>query len=136
MGAVQSKELSESNTTSLINFVAAVLRGDDPVLKLLDNRIRNLFCFMCKWQNVATVPVTLKTGRAGSSRHTHNNSKELFVKAVGKEAKRFGFGLFVNELSRIGFKARNIIGLTLDIHNESILKKMLEEALGEDDRTR
>eukprot|EP00978_Attheya_sp_CCMP212_P026575 scaffold87626_cov29-Attheya_sp.AAC.1 len=92
---------------------------------------------MYKWQNDATVSVTLQTGCAGMTvTHNDNTTKDCFVKAVGKESKQRGFGLFVKELSRLGLMARSIIGLTLAIHHESILNEMLMEALGEDDRMR
>lgn len=50
---VGEQKLDNESKLALQSFVGAVLRGEDPVLKLLDNRIRQFFRYICQWDHAS-----------------------------------------------------------------------------------
>lgn len=120
--ALAEKRLSDVECETLKNHALAVLRGSDPVLKLLDNRVRSYFRFACRWTPAdksvgISTPVEMKTGRNLTSTN-HNprdsgitSSKAEFSLAANKEANRLGFGFVTSDLNEAGNRARLIISL-------------------------
>ena len=126
---------------TLKNHTFAVLHGNDPVLKLLDNRVQSFFRFACKWksdvaQSGPTAPLEMKTGRSvlrtdsiAASRHGINSTKEEFLSAAKKEVSRLGFAFCGPDLIDVGNQARNIISLACTLFGPDILYCFLGVAL-------
>ncbi len=79
-------------------YTLTVLRGNDPVLKLRDNRIQGFFCLACRWKpdttpfDGNTAPPEMRTGMSAlasgdftSLRHGIKLANEIFVTAAKKE---------------------------------------------------
>lgn len=120
--ALAERGLTDVECETLKNHALAVLRGSDPVLKLLDNRVRSYFRFACRWTPAdksegISAPVEMKTGRSLTpTNHTPRDSgitssKAEFSLAANKEANRLGFGFVTSDLIEAGNRARLIISL-------------------------
>lgn len=131
------RSLTEEECNTLKNHALAVLRGSDPVLKLLDNRIRSYFRFACRWTDSKSsggisAPIEMKTGRKtvkgdndSVARGDVASSKAEFSIAAGKEAKRLGFAFVSSDLIAAGNQARLIISLVCSNYDRDILGRLL-----------
>lgn len=126
------RDLTEDELVTLKNHTLAVLHGNDPVLKLLDNRVQQFYRFACKWKSDpgVTAPSEMKTGRSTDGdisipRHGIKSTKEEFSKAAKKETSRLGFGYFAKDLIDTGNVARNVISLGCKNYGHDILEKLL-----------
>jgi hypothetical protein len=128
--ALANRELETYERECLKNHVLAVLQGNDPVLKLLDNRVRSFFSFACKWKSGSNGPLTtaqpsMKAGQSilkGDETGIQNNgipsTKIEFSLAAQKEATRLGFAFFKSELVDAGDTSRRIISLACRIYGD------------------
>ena len=135
--ALAERNLTKEEGDTLKNHALAVLRGNDPVLKLLDNRIRSYFRFACRWTQAAKSsgvpgPVEMKTGRdivkggdASVGRSKVVSSKAEFCLQANKEAKKLGFAFVSSDLIEAGNKARLIISLVCSNYDRDILGRLL-----------
>lgn len=130
--------LPPSAEKSLRNCVGAVLRGFDPVLKLLDNRVKQLMRNLCKWQPSSSVPISIQTGRSvlqGEERQPTartSSTKELFLADAMKEASKSGFSLFSDKLIGAGEMAFRIVNVSINSYGDAILDRLVvDAALGE-----
>lgn len=128
---------------SLKNHALAVLQGNDPVLKLLDNRVRSFFSFACKWKpnsvsstgNSTPPPMEMKTGQSilkgegGIENNRIPSTKKEFNLAAQKEATRLGFAFFKSELIDAGDASRRTISLACDINGRDVLDRFLSVQL-------
>ena len=125
-----TKDIIQSRST-------AVLRGEDPVLKLLDNRMRWIFCDMMTWspqQQTQQIPIQLKTGRilslsqknnaSGEKRTTYSN---LFKSAAKNAFASKGFAFYAEELADANLFANRIINMVLTLHGDSLLESLVLE---------
>lgn len=136
--AMAERDLSEDEFGSLRNHSLAVLNGNDPVLKLLDNRVQSFFRYACKWKPTGTilVPLDMRTGRSNLSnsdnvatrQHGIPSTKDEFLIAAKKEALRLGFADFCSELIDAGNEARGIVNLACVNYGEGILDRFLGAA--------
>ena len=116
---------------SLKNTVAAVLKGFDPVVKLLDNRVKQFMRLMCKWQPSTSAPIPMQTGRSvlkGEDAPSPSNTKEVFVMDALKEAKKSGFSLFADNLIDVGDVAYHVVDVAIKSYGDSILDRLLVDA--------
>lgn len=130
--ALAERDLNEDESSTLRNRALAVLNGDDPVLKLLDNRVRSFFRFACKWKpdnSCTTVPLEMKTGRSvlkeGDTAPAEISTKQEFILAAEKEVLRLGFAYFGSDLIKAGNQARGIIALACKNYGRDILSRLL-----------
>uniref|UniRef100_A0A7S4NFU3 Uncharacterized protein n=2 Tax=Odontella aurita TaxID=265563 RepID=A0A7S4NFU3_9STRA len=135
---LKGESLDDKSETELCSYVAAVISGDDPVLKLLDNRIKQLFRFACRWEPIKGLnqPVPMKTGRTilkdGAPAGIVANSFSALSgssAAAHKEACRLGFTLFANELAKAGEDARAVISHCCKQYGKIILDQLLVDAI-------
>lgn len=137
--ALAERSLTEEERDTLNNHALAVLRGNDPVLKLLDNRIRSYFRYACRWTTGAkllggiSTPVEMKTGRKvvkGDDDIVARgggvaSSKAEFCLAANREARRLGFAFVSSDLIAAGNKARLIISLACSNYDKDVLGRLL-----------
>ena len=137
--ALAGRDLTKGEVEALNNHARAVLHGNDPVLKLLDNRVQGFFRFACKWKPEAAAsstvaPLEMKTGRSvlktdcdAAMRHGIKSTKEEFLLAASKEALRLGLAYFGSELVEVGNEARIIVSLACTNYGREILGRFFEE---------
>ena len=137
--AAAERDLSEDEIAALSNHTLAVLHGNDPVLKLLDNRVQGFFRFACKWKpdtapSTPAAPPEMRTGRSARGdgdnavRHGIKSTKGEFLSAAKKEASRLGFDDFASDLIDAGNEARGIINLACVNYGRDILDQFLTAA--------
>jgi hypothetical protein len=136
--ATAERDLSDNEFVALRNHTLAVLHGNDPVLKLLDNRVQSFFRYACKWKPMGTilVPLDMRTGRSTLSNSEDDaarqcgipSTKDEFCIAAKKEALRLGFADFCSELIDAGNAARGIVNLACVNFGEGILDRFLSAA--------
>jgi len=124
--------LIPSTERSLRNCVGAVLRGFDPVLKLLDNRVKQLMRNLCKWQPSASVPIPMQTGRSvikgDEGQSTAIGTKDLFLADAMKEASKSGFSFFGDKLVEAGNLAFRIADTSINSYGDAILDRLVVDA--------
>ncbi|KAL7554655.1 hypothetical protein ACHAWF_018155 [Thalassiosira exigua] len=131
------KDLTMDENAALKNHTLAVIRGEDPVLKLLDNRVRSFFRFACRWRpdssnTGAVAPSKMKTGRpmfsTGDSASVPQSTKGEFMKAARRETSRLGFSHFGHDLVEAAHDARLIATLLCVNYGKDILSRFLSMA--------
>jgi len=133
--ALAERDLAAEEYATLKSHALAVIRGNDPVLKLLDNRVQSFFRFACKWKSENTsfcisAPLEMKTGRSimkteddTSLSNGIKSTKEEFLLAAKREASRLGFAFFGSELIEVGNEARGVISLACTNYGRDILDR-------------
>lgn len=114
-----------------------MIHGNDPVLKLLDNRVQSFFRFACKYQpNSSCVGIVpeMRTGVFADKMMSPevlpiNDSLKSttgdFQLAASKEASRLGFAFVGSDLIHAACKARGIISLACTNYGQDILDRFL-----------
>jgi hypothetical protein len=141
--ALAERDLSEEEVVSLRNHTLAVLHGNDPVLKLLDNRVQVFFRFACKYRSNSAATSTsaaieltdMKTGiyadkmmRSDALSTTGGSNKstsEDFLLATSKESLRLGFAFVGSELINAAKEARGIVSLMCINYGQDILDRFM-----------
>ncbi|KAL3811621.1 hypothetical protein ACHAXA_006693 [Cyclostephanos tholiformis] len=138
--ASAERDLAEDEIEALTNHTLAVLRGNDPVLKLLDNRVQGFFRFACRWKpdtdpsDGNAVPPEMRTGRPAlaaedyGSMHGIKSTKEKFLMAAKKEASRLGFFDSSSDFIDAGYEARAIVNLACVNYSQDVLVRFLDDA--------
>lgn len=126
--------LAESEVLqSLLNRVKATLRGEDPVIKLLDNRMRGIFreLVVSNPKNNQLVPTSLRTGRSLSlgQRSSDETFNSLFMRAAKKEFIAKGFAFYSSELAEASLLACRTINLVLSIYGNTLLESLFTKEL-------
>ena len=142
--ALAERDLSEEEVVALRNHTLAVLHGNDPVLKLLHNRVRSFFRFACKYRPnatsssssspVAAVIPDMRTGIYADKMRSHEvpstlggmkSMNEDFVLAASKEASRLGFSFIASDLINAANEARGIITLMCTNYGQDIIDRFM-----------
>lgn len=117
--------------------VSATMRGTDPVIKLLDNRMRNIFREMIVTdpRTVAQkqqAPTSMKSGVMNpgtSNKQEDSNSYRVVFKEICKnEFVKGGFSFYAEELAEAVLMAHEIMQLTLDVHGSWLDKAFCDIA--------
>ena len=108
------------------NHCTGVLNGEDKVMRLLDNRIRNLFRTACKFQ-ASGFPVSMITGsRNNDPNESKNTIKTAFKSILSREAVKVGFAICTDELVEAGYLAYKVIDLSLQLYKNDVFVPLLK----------
>ena len=96
-------------------------------MRLLDNRIRNLFRTACKFQ-ASGIPTAMITGHKKSNHDSNakNQIKSAFKLALTREAVKVGFAICTDELVEACYLAYKVIDLCLTLYKQDILVPLLK----------
>ena len=121
-----------------------VMQGTDPVLKLLDNRMRGVFCELMEWspEHSQTIPVHMSTGGgqmvasqqilSSSGSETNQTSiSNLFLAEAKRRFMSKGFAFYAAELSEMSLKAVKVINLALVVYGKELLEPIMMNSLHE-----
>lgn len=106
---------SVSDESSLRNRAVAVLRGEDPVIRLLDHRMQEVFADVVASDVSGTTPVVMRSGV--QERSTNNESQEAAL--VSRSEDVFcgkGLSFYAPELATLSVHARKVIDLAWLVH--------------------
>ena len=124
-----NEDSGKEGQTSLHNRCQDVLDGTDPVLKLMDDRIRQYFIFSCDCieDSCHGVPEHLQSGRSPIQSHCplpFNSllTRDLFVTQALERANQLKFGIFAEELAEIGYLAKKVTDLMCQIHGNILIR--------------
>lgn len=127
--------LSESDKAMLKSRSALVLSNEDPVIQLLDNRMRQVFRSMVLWNphTRQQVPTSIRTGHGISSSHSNHEAKQTYGDLFKAESKHEfvnkGFSFNADELAEATMLASRVINLALQIYGIPVLDKMFHEII-------
>ena len=117
---------------SLKNSTSSILQGNDPVLKLMDNRIRQFFRVATSYNEVkGNVPMSMRSGISNGfqGNETKTSKKEKFMTELSKEAEKLGFIFVLEELLQAAYDGYKVINLCLDLYEKQILLPMISEMM-------
>jgi len=127
-----SLEIDSVKEGSIRSRTVATMRGDDPVIQLLDNRMRNIFreMMVLNPSSRQQVPDSIRTGRIMSS--AGGNSVQgvygdAFLRASKEEFVKKGFSFYADELAESTLAGHRIMNLASYIHG-SWVDKMVKNA--------
>lgn len=131
--AIRNVPLDDSEKQQLSCSVDSILKGTDPVLSLLDKRIRNIFrnaCAFCPQSVVTTAPNSMRTGTLSiTPKATMNISpiKTQLGAHVAKDAMKNGFNFVANDLLDVAYDAYKVINHCIRVHEEKVLVPLYAE---------
>mmetsp|Transcript_3065 Transcript_3065/g.4820 ORF Transcript_3065/g.4820 Transcript_3065/m.4820 type:complete len:139 (-) Transcript_3065:177-593(-) len=120
----------------LRNHAAAVIRGEDPVLKLLDLRVKLFFRSMCKQYMMKpspNFPAAMKTGRSKNPSETLRDDalmqnqiwRDEFIDSAKREASRQGFSYFSGSLAAASRLAGKVLELMWTVHGTNVIEPLM-----------
>jgi hypothetical protein len=108
----------------------ATMRGEDPVIQLLDNRMRTIFREMMLFHPVkhGSIPNTIRTGGVLPSCEDGVNDSygDVFQQAAKQKFISKGFSFYAEKLSEASLISHRIISLVLQIHGQWVENMFLE----------
>lgn len=135
----------EADEESLNSRTSAVLRGEDPVIQLLDSRMRSIFRTMTMWDpsSVVALPRSMVTGRSLGSLGRQNESGQSgtalfqtkYQDAAKGEFSKKGFSLYATDLAHACLMATKVINLTCLLYGSVFIDKLIIEACQESNST-
>jgi len=129
--AISGEQMEESQVESLKNSALSILKGNDPVLKLMDNRIRQLFRVASAYsEDKEKVPSSMRSGISnnfGRNANTKISKKEKFMVELSKVAEKLGFGFVCEELLQATYVGHKIIKHCIAVYGKQILNPMISE---------
>jgi len=131
LAKVLNPSLTNDAEDTIRNRTIATLRGEEPVIKLLDNRMRQIFHNMILF-NPSTekqVPTCLRTGRMLSistdeAKNKIDSFDTLFKQAAKREFVSKGFAFYANELAEASLLSCRTINLIVSVYGSSVLDKL------------
>jgi len=125
--------LSSSAIDIIRSRTVASMKGEDPVLKVLDTRMRDIFREMMLFhpQTHQQVPASIRTGRNltfHSNTRTQANAPSttygaMFKKAAREEFIKKGFYVYADELAEASLVASRIINLSMQVYGSVLIEK-------------
>ena len=132
-----AEEWSPSNDTkleveSLQGRTVAVLRGEDPVLQLLNTRIKGVVQDVVvqnlHQEDSGDVPAKLQTGRSGRiPQSSPSTAKKNNTSNIERLFCQRGLGFFASELALVATRSAKIVDLVIDLYWEELLDKLILE---------
>lgn len=127
---------NEDDEQILVARAKATLKGGDPVIQLLDNRMRDVFRMLVIQNSQQVVgqqmPLTMRSGRSistsrGTSASSNGNDSSfdtMFKKVARQEFVKRGFAFYSDDLAEASLLAYKTIQLILNVYGNSILEKL------------
>ena len=124
------KKTDDSTYQKISRATEAVLKGSDPVLSLMDKRVRDLFRFACllNLKENLSIPNKIQSGTFKiSSLRPLNAVKEKFRTEVSSHIVKLGFYGVVDDLIEVTYDAHKIINHCLSVHEKDVLSPLAEK---------
>mmetsp|Transcript_964 Transcript_964/g.2028 ORF Transcript_964/g.2028 Transcript_964/m.2028 type:complete len:602 (-) Transcript_964:268-2073(-) len=128
LARVLKPSLGSEEEKILSSRTPAVMKGDDPVIKLLDNRMRLVFCEMMSWtpDDRDRMPTRMSTGRqlrvqGSDDGHSAKTISSQFQAAAKEKFMHRGFAFYATELAEASLTATKVINLAFVVYGETLL---------------
>ena len=140
LARVLKPSLGAEEEKVLKSLTPTVMKGEDPVVKLLHNRMRIIFCELMEWtpEHSQTIPNQMSTGRRMSSLPSSSSGPAPIVSAsisdlfLAEAKQRFmtrGFAFFSAELADVCLKATKVISLAFIVYGKDLMEPTMKKAL-------
>jgi hypothetical protein len=117
---------SLNDEMSLQSRTVAVLRGQDPVILLLDRRMQEVFVEVLI-RDGPSVPTKLRSGVGGSNKSSDESTTEFEKEAEAAFCNK-GLSFYASELATLSVLARKIVDLVWVVHQD-LIEQTFREAL-------
>mmetsp|Transcript_20112 Transcript_20112/g.33359 ORF Transcript_20112/g.33359 Transcript_20112/m.33359 type:complete len:463 (-) Transcript_20112:441-1829(-) len=115
---------SLNEETSLRSRTVAVLRGQDPVIQLLDRRMQGVFVAVVTDDDFTSAPSELRSGHAAIARNSRTDEQRKAEVAFRNKGLSFND----SELATLSIVAKKIVDLVWVLHQDVIDKAFNEAA--------
>jgi hypothetical protein len=119
-------DIDDSVRERLLYATGSVLKGVDPVLSLMDKRVRDVFRTACSLhlksisQNRGA-PKTMRTGIGKAPEvMVKNELKELFYEEVTRYSTKLGFNVVADDVTDAAYDAFKVINHCVKVHDENV----------------
>lgn len=133
MIGLTGKDVDDNVRERLLYATGSVLKGSDPVLSLMDKRVRDVFRTACSLdlksisQNRGA-PKTMRTGTGKSPEVTVKNElKESFYEEVTRHSTKLGFNVVADDLTDAAYDAFKVIDHCVKVHDENVFNPIAKE---------
>jgi hypothetical protein len=116
--------LKTNAETALRNRTSSVLRGEDPVICLLDSRMKQVFTELLDWKPSAA-DVTMQSGRRATQKPGCNAFHEAAKKAFCKR----GLSFCASDLASVSHLTKKVADLAWTVYGDCLLDEMILDAL-------
>ena len=126
--------LDPRTTEGLMHRTKKVLEAQDPVIQLLDSRMkecfRELVVHSASSSAEATVPSHMQAGSLPKrpAAHPGTHDKQVFLAKANALFKAKGLAFYASDLSQAARLASRVIDLVLKVYGEEMLDRMVVEA--------
>lgn len=118
--------LSEEAESQLKSRTTSVLRAEDPVIRLLDSRMREVFSSLMKW-TPSSANVEMRSGRNDSPRASDAAGKAFLATAKSALCQR-GLSFYASDLANVGYLAKKVADLAWKVYGDALLDGMIIDA--------
>ena len=126
-------DLPKSSEDTVRSRCVATMSGEDPVIKLLDNRMRDIFREMIVLNPQSSsngIPSSIRSGLGGRRLPSHEAGFSTMIQKTSKEEfMKKGFSFYAKELAETTLMASRIINLALYVHGPIVDKIFLDICL-------
>ena len=123
--------LSSDAEARLKNQTTSVLRAEDPVIRLLDGRMKEVFSSIMTWKP-SSASVEMQSGRAqGSPSRSTDTSARAFLMAAKSAFCQRGLSFYASDLANVSYVAKKVADLAWKVYGEPLLDKIILEAIQE-----
>ncbi len=129
--------IDDKQIQQLISSVKSVLKGSDPVLSLMDKRVRDLFKNACNFEAKADsighgAPRSMRTGiqrKVPSQGDDFDSQKSQFRNELTQKAAKLGFNVVVDGLVETSYEAFKVIDHCMKVHEQGVFVPIVNELL-------
>ncbi len=109
-----------------------MLKGTDPVLSLMDKRVRDVFKAACTFEmrrnSNSAMPQSMHSGIQSKAAISPGTvQKNAFIREVSDKAAKVGFGVVVEDLVEVAYDAFKMIDHCVKVHEEEVLIPIINE---------
>jgi hypothetical protein len=119
--------LSSDAEAQLKSRTTSVLRAEDPVIRLLDSRMKDVFSMLMKW-NPSSATVEMRSGRAPDSPNGSDATARAFLPAAKSAFCQRGLSFYASDLANVSYLAKKVADLAWKVYGEPLLDKMIIDA--------
>lgn len=120
--------LGSDAETALRNRTSSVLRAEDPVIHLLDSRMKQVFTSLMEWKPSY---VEMQSGRA--TQDFSRPGTNAFHAAAMKAFCKSGLSFYASDLASVSYLAKKVADLAWTVYGDCLLNKMILDACRSDD---
>lgn len=127
--AICEVELENATIESLLSATDSVLKGSDPVLSLMDKRIRDLFKAACTFElSKVNAPQSMRSGiQSSKSLAPGEAQKNMFSEELRVKSMKLGFGVVAEDIVEASYDAFKIIDHCIKVHDEYVFMPIMNE---------